>query len=75
MKRRTFVSSAISAGAMALLPARQVLASTADTPAIGRTGKQLVLRGRYIAAAPRNLSCDRARCFRGLRMGPATGAH
>jgi FAD/FMN-containing dehydrogenase len=48
MKRRTFVSSAISAGAVALLPARQVLASTADTPAIGRTGKQLVLRGRDI---------------------------
>ena len=48
MKRRTFVSSAISAGAVALLPARQLLASTADTPAIGRTGKQLVLRGRDI---------------------------
>ena len=48
MKRRTFVSSAISTGAMALLPARQALASTADTPAIGRTGKQLVLRGRDI---------------------------
>src|SRR5262245_22317664 len=48
MKRRTFVSSAISAGAMALLPARQVLAATADTPAIGRTGKQMVIRGRDI---------------------------
>jgi FAD/FMN-containing dehydrogenase len=48
MKRRTFVSSAVSAGAMALLPARHLLASTADTPAIGRTGKQLVLRGRDI---------------------------
>jgi FAD/FMN-containing dehydrogenase len=48
MKRRTFVSSAISAGAIALLPARRLLASTADTPAIGRTGKQLVLRARDI---------------------------
>ncbi len=48
MKRRTFVSSAISAGAMALLPARRVFAATADTPAIGRTGKQLVLHGRDI---------------------------
>jgi FAD/FMN-containing dehydrogenase len=48
MKRRTFVSSAISAGAMALLPARPSLASTADTPAISRTGKELVLRGRDI---------------------------
>ena len=48
MKRRTFVSSSISAGVIALLPARQLLAATADTPAIGRTGKQLVLRGRDI---------------------------
>jgi hypothetical protein len=53
MKRRTFVTSSISAGAAALLPARRLLASTgvlstADTPAIGRTGKQLVLRGRDI---------------------------
>jgi hypothetical protein len=48
MKRRTFVSSAISAGAMALLPVQRLLAATADTPAIGRTGKQLVLRGRDI---------------------------
>ena len=48
MKRRTFVSSAISAGALALLPTRRLLAATADTPAIGRTGKQLVLRGRDI---------------------------
>jgi FAD/FMN-containing dehydrogenase len=50
MKRRTFVSSAISAGAIALLPARRVLASSADAPAIGRTGKQLVLRGGDIDA-------------------------
>ncbi len=48
MKRRTFVSWAVSTGATALLPARQLLASTADTAAIGRTGKQLVLRGRDI---------------------------
>lgn len=45
MKRRTFVSSAMSVGAMALLPAGRSLAATADIPAIGRTGKQLVLRG------------------------------
>jgi hypothetical protein len=48
MKRRAFVTTAISAGAAALLPARRLFASTADTPAIGRTGKQLVLRGRDI---------------------------
>jgi FAD/FMN-containing dehydrogenase len=49
MKRRAFVSTAISAAAAALLPARPLFASaTADTPAIGRTGKQLVLRGRDI---------------------------
>jgi FAD/FMN-containing dehydrogenase len=48
MKRRNFVSSAISASAIALLPTRHLLAATADTPAIGRTGKQLVLRGRDI---------------------------
>ena len=48
MKRRSFVASAISVGATALLPARRSFASTADTPAIGRTGKQLVLRGRDI---------------------------
>jgi FAD/FMN-containing dehydrogenase len=48
MKRRTFVHSAVAAGAAALLPTRRSLAATADTPAIGRTGKQLVLRGRDI---------------------------
>jgi hypothetical protein len=48
MKRRTFVTTAISAGAAALLPARRLLAATQDTPAIGRTGRQLVLRGRDI---------------------------
>jgi FAD/FMN-containing dehydrogenase len=55
MKRRSFVSSAISAGALALLPARRSFASTADTPAIGRTGKQLVLRGRDIDELRTNL--------------------
>lgn len=45
MKRRTFVSTALGTAAAALLPARPVFAATADTPAIGRTGKQLVLRG------------------------------
>lgn len=48
MKRRTFVASALSAAAAAWLPARYARASTPDTPAIGRTGKQLVLRGRDI---------------------------
>ena len=48
MKRRTFISSAISAAATLLIPARHALASSADIPAIGRTGKQLVLRGRDI---------------------------
>jgi FAD/FMN-containing dehydrogenase len=48
MKRRTFVSSAISAGVIALQPTRLLLAATAEIPAIGRTGKQLVLRGRDI---------------------------
>jgi hypothetical protein len=53
MKRRTFVSSSISAGfisagTLSLLPARRLLASTTDTPAIGRTGKQLVLRASDI---------------------------
>lgn len=47
MRRRTFVASAISAAA-ALLAARRSVGSTADTPAIGRTGRQLVLRGRDI---------------------------
>ena len=48
MKRRTFVSSAISAAATVLIPARHALASSADIPALGRTGRQLVLRGRDI---------------------------
>lgn len=48
MRRRTFVSSVLSTGAAILLPARWSLATTADTPAIGRTGKQLVLSGRDI---------------------------
>ena len=48
MKRRTFVSSAIYAGAAALLPARRSFASTPDTPAVSRTGKQIVIRGRDI---------------------------
>jgi FAD/FMN-containing dehydrogenase len=47
MKRRTFFASAIATGATALLPTR-LLAATTDIPAIGRTGKQLVLRGRDI---------------------------
>lgn len=48
MHRRTFVSSAIAAASASLLPTRRSLASTVDTPAIGRTGKQLVIRGRDI---------------------------
>ncbi len=48
MRRRTFVTSVLSAGAATLLPARRSLAATADTPAIGRTGRQLVLGGRDI---------------------------
>lgn len=48
MKRRTFVSSALSAAATVWLPARLVRAATADTPAIGRTGKEIVVRGRDI---------------------------
>jgi FAD/FMN-containing dehydrogenase len=48
MKRRTFVTSALSAGALTLIPARQSFASTADIPAIGRTGRPLVLRGRDV---------------------------
>jgi FAD/FMN-containing dehydrogenase len=55
MKRRTFVSSAISAGAMTLLPARRLFASSADIPAIGRTGTQLVLRGRDVDELRSNL--------------------
>ncbi len=50
MKRRTFVSSGLAMGAAALLPARRAFAVTADTPAIGRTGKQLVVRGADIDA-------------------------
>jgi FAD/FMN-containing dehydrogenase len=45
MKRRNFVASGIGAVSSLLLPARRLLAATADVPAIGRTGKQLVLRG------------------------------
>ncbi len=48
MKRRTFVTSTLSAGVIAMLPARRLLAATADIPAIGRTGKELVLRGSDI---------------------------
>jgi FAD/FMN-containing dehydrogenase len=48
MKRRTFVSSAFAAASSMLLPAPRSGAATADTPAIGRTGKQLVLRGADI---------------------------
>ena len=53
MKRRTFVTSIVSAGAVMQLAPRQAFAATADTPAIGRTGKQLVLRGRSKPKAKR----------------------
>jgi FAD/FMN-containing dehydrogenase len=55
MRRRTFVASAVSAGAAVLLPVRAARASTADTPAIGRTGAQLVLRSRDIEELRRRL--------------------
>jgi FAD/FMN-containing dehydrogenase len=49
MKRRTFVSSAIAAASSMLLPAHRSRAAAADIPAIGRTGKQIVLRGADIS--------------------------
>lgn len=48
MKRRAFVASAVSVGFTSLLTGRWSLASTTDIPAIGRTGKQLVLAGRDV---------------------------
>lgn len=46
MKRRDFCAWTLAATATALAPARRVLATAADIPAISRTGRQIVLPGR-----------------------------